>query len=153
MVTPYIDEIMFNNSKYNEHIYGIDKTSNLICQSYCIYKTLRNLKPQLQRRYRQRAKQNITRLLKQYKQFINKNDGINIYENRDDIDKLNTLYNKIHNKIIMLYEIDLRIKWIVYEKLEIINPKGTIVPILRYDNGTIVPYGSIDYQILSNNIV
>ena len=153
MVTPYIDEIMFNNSKYNEHIYGIDKTSNLICQCYCVYKTLINLNPQLQRRYRQRAKQNIIRLLKEYKQFIKKNSGIYIYKNRVDIDKLNQLYNKIHTKIIILYEIDMRIKWIAYEKLEILNPKGTIVPILRYNNGTIVSYGSIDYQILSNNIV
>ena len=100
---------------------------------------LRELTPHLRRRYRQRVKHNLNRILKQLRGFKNKHGSVKrIISDRPD---LYLQYTKLCDKLEK-----------VNFKLKLINEIFTELDakVLKYNDGRVVPYGSIDYIILTN---
>ena len=101
---------------------------------------LKTLTPHLRRRYRQRAKHNHTKILKQIRVFKNKHGSIgSLISDRPDLYlKYTKLCDKLEKVNLKLTLIDMILKEL--------NAK-----VIQYTDGRIVPYGSMDYLILSRS--
>lgn len=100
---------------------------------------LKALTPHLRRRFRQRAKHNLDRILKQIRELKKKHGSVKSFPWADDPD-LYLNYMKLNDKLT-------NINW----KLTLIDMvlKELNAKVIRYVNGDIVQYGSMDYLILS----
>lgn len=103
-----------------------------------IMNELKVLTPHLRRRYRQRAKHNHVKILKQLREFKNKHGSVKqIISDRPD------LYLKYTKLCDRLEKVNLKLN-LIDIVLEELNAK-----VIRYSDGRIVQYGSMDYLILS----
>jgi len=100
----------------------------------------KELTPHLRRRYRQRVKHNFNRILKQLREFKNKHGSVkSLIADRPD---LYFKYTKLCDK---LEKVNCKLNLIDQILIEL-NAK-----VFRYNDGRVVPYGSMDYIILSQN--